>query len=248
MKLLHFFLYAILVICIASTQQQDPVLYQRSGFRIYKARALYGSKVLYDAAGDLKKMTEEEGACAHGMKYVYSALSLIGNCYCYEKRFYDEGGQGECSRPPSSTRMVMAVNVQTQEPVSILDLFDERSLVAAIKKDEWVKKLPHLHPDTLSKCTAYSEVIRLVNRYSSDGAGNAFNINQFAVLSYDDKTGEAAVRLIKTENIGFNHSRYLQLGLSAKVRAGMVDAFKENTNFYVGKFRNGLSPGTPETD
>jgi hypothetical protein len=217
------------------TLQKDSTLFQNKEIRIFRNTAFYTDQVLYDATSERNKLMADE-PCAKLTRIIYTPLSMTGDVYAYEKAVIEEGSI-ECGSPASNAEIIV-INVVTQKPASILDLADEASLLSALKNDAWVKKLA-IPAEVMAACTSLNKLITAINEYSSDGSGNNFTPQQFAVSSYDAKTNKLAIRLIKKEYFGFNHYKFLQLGLWVTPNEDFAK-LKTREGFYMGKFKGGI--------
>lgn len=214
-------------------QTRQKVLYNCNGLIVTKTKAIYKGKVLYDAVEDHKKEEVYEGEGE--IVYLYSPLSLIGPYYSYQYYFYQfSGSDGSKSNSYCNFK---TVNLTSSAKVSILDLVEEASLVAALKKDAWVLECVHNQGGLakLNSCKTFNEMLKL--EALSDGFGNKFDDNSFAFFKYDKKTGLVALRLFRNDYIGFDHSTRLQLGLWVKPKTEIKKFLDLKSNFFYGKYK-----------
>lgn len=217
---------------LSLAKEQDP-LYNRDGLFISHVKATYRGRVLYNAAMDLKSLFKREGKRLEGVEFYYTPLSLVGPYLSYEQDYFDDGGSGASARVPNNTRTVRTVDIRSNRPVSLLELVEEKSLVEAMKKDQWVRERVE-DAGQLESCQSFKEVLQLGGL--GDDLGNRFKVDSFAFFAFDHKTGGAALRLIRQDYMGYNHNQLLQLGLWVKPQEKMKKLFSLQSNFFMPKF------------
>lgn len=212
-------------------QSNKSALYNQGGLTITRNKATYKGRVIYDSVKEQKeeKVFEGEGEVV----YLYTPLSLVGHYFSYQRYFYQYSGSD--GSKPTSSYCFETVNLRSNTKVSILDLVDEVSLVAALKKDPWVREHAQGNLAQLGSCKTFDEVIQL--QVTDDGFSNNFDVKSFAFLNYDPKTGLVAIRLLRNDYMGFNHKTILQLGLWVKPKPELKTLLDLRANFYYGKYK-----------
>lgn len=211
-------------------------LFQKNGLAIYPKKAHYNGVELYNAEKDLAKLRQSEDTvqCPLSYTYYYNPLSLVGDYFSYEKGEY---GQVACG-PPGNFLAVQTQQLKTKLGVPITDLFEEKVIVDALRKDKWI--LEHLDQETIMKAISLNELLQQINSITL----TSFKETSFAISGYDEKTKLAAVRLVSSTYGGFDHYHYVQIGLWMKPSEQKLKDFEAEWNFYLGEFKNGLSaPG-----
>jgi hypothetical protein len=222
---LLLFLILLFIVPVFSKDLQKA-LYQSNGLTITKTKATYKGKIFYDAVKEQKQLVESEGEADESyMEHSYTPRSVIGPYYSYQYDFYDHGSAGG---PPSNNVNVTTINITTNKPASVLELVDEDSLVAALKKDSWVRE--HVNLAQLNSSRSFNEIIKL--RQLSDGFSNEFSSTSYAFFRYDQKTCLVALRLIRQDYMGFDHNQLVELGLWVKPRKGMEKLFQRESHFF----------------
>lgn len=218
---------------INSSTPNGKLLYSMNQLFIYENKAFLKGEVLYDGEEKLAQLIQQEATedCPVNYEFRYNPLSLIGNYYSYE---LSESGDYACGSPGSS-HSIQSIDISTENPIKITDLFTETSIIPALKQDGWVIKNASADID-LNDIKTFDELLKAIN--NSDSA--TFEASSFAILGYDKEKNLAAVRLIGSSYMGFNHSEYLQLGLLIEPNKKMEKLLKEKAFFYLGKFNNGV--------
>lgn len=209
------------------------VLFQKNGLAIYPKKAHYNGVELYNAEKDLAKLKQSEDTvqCPLAYTYYYNPLSLVGDYFSYEKGEY---GQAACG-PPGNFLAVQTLQLKTQLRVPITDLFEEKVIVDALRKDKWI--LEQLDQETIVRAISLNELLQRINSITL----TSFKETSFTISGYDEKTKLAAVRLVSSTYGGFDHYHYVQIGLRMKPSERKVKEFEAEWNFYLGEFKNGLS-------
>lgn len=229
--ILLLLLFLILLLgCPVFPKEQQKVLYNCNGLTITKKKASYNGKVLYDA---LKKYKE---LCKYGdvdkIECFYTPLSIIGSYYSYQYDMFDNGSGG-CQFTTNQI-VVVTIDVRTNQPVSVLNLIDEASLVVALKEDQWVRNnIGDLKQ--LDACQTFKDTIEVIGNTDRrfDGIISQYS---FAFARLNQKNGFVALRLIRVEDLGWGHYKTLELGLWVKPKRGMEKLFLQKSNFYLGDF------------
>ena len=209
-------------------------------------QASVGGRRIYDAAKDLsERLASEEPSCALDWRVQYSPLSLTGDLLTYEKV---ESGQLACG-PPGSSGEVRAVHLRTLEPADLREFVDERSLVEALRRDSWIRRrggseagAPYSrYLRELDAAQTIEELTPVLSRRLGLDASKLWS--RFCVLGYDAATGTVRFRLVATTHGGFDHSRYVQLGLVVRPLPAFAEALatvSDSTGFFAGRFANGV--------
>lgn len=210
------------------------LLYSKDQLFIYKNKAILKGNILYDGVAKLAKLIKNEQSedCPVNYAFNYNPLSLIGNYYSYE---LSEFGDYACG-PPSSSRYIKNMDIYTEKPIKITDIFTEKSIIETLKKDGWIIKNAKKNAVDLNSIKTFDDFLEAFNNSDS----SQFDASSFAILDYDKEKNLAAVRLIGSSYMGFNHSEYLQLGMWIKPSNEMEELLKEKSFFYLGKFDNGV--------
>lgn len=217
---------------IKITKPYGKLLYSLNELFIYKNKAALKGKALYDGDAELiqLKAEEESEECKVDYQFIYNPLSLVGNYYSYESW---EGGTMACG-PQGNSQSVQVINIETLEPVKLTDIFTESSIVNALKKDAWVLGIAEEYSKDLNEINSFDDFVEKIGNSSE----NKLTANSFAVLDFNKKTNLAAVRLIGTKYMGFNHYEYLQIGMWLEPKD--VKVFKNKSYFYLDRFENGV--------
>ena len=141
-RLMMLLLLMVLMLLFGYTvfpNELQKILYEYNGLIITKTKAIYKGKVLYDAEEEHKKIVEIYGeADASYIGCYYTPLSLIGPYLSYKYDYIDDGAGG--GQYTKNEITVKTINIMTNQPASVLELVDEASLVAALKKDCWIRE------------------------------------------------------------------------------------------------------------
>lgn len=216
------------------TKPYGKLLYMVDRLFIYENKAALNGTVLYDADAELAQLIKEEGGedgeCEVNYVFNHNPLSLVGTYYSYESV---EGGSYACG-PPGSSLSVTAINTETLKPVEITDLFTENSMMTALKKDTWVLRQAKEYSKNLNEINDFNDFLEGIMSSGETRLG----ASDFAILDFNKETNLAAVRLIGTKYMGFNHYEYFQLGIW--VEPIDVKMFREKSYFYLDRFENGI--------
>ena len=229
-----FFLYSFIIL-----GQPDSLLYKNDVVKIFKSKAIYQDQIIYDTSIDFQKLKKNEGNCAEGTQYINTPLSLIGEYYSYEKATIDFGGSGDCSRPPSSYAKIISLNLYTKDTLSILDLVEEASLLKALKQDPWVQNQENIDFKVLQSSQTLDTILKIINENTSEYE-EMFTNNSFAVAGYNSTNQKLNIRLMKLIYIGYNHFKFVQLGLMVSPLEKIKESLKQPGNFYMGTFQGQL--------
>lgn len=232
MKISLFF-----IICLLSVKgicQKDTSLFKNQEITIYKDSAYYKGTELYNTAKDLKKLTkqEETDECKVSYTFYNNPLSLVGDYYSYES---GEGGITACG-PPGSSVEVQTINLSNNQPISLVDIFTEKSVLKALKNDTWIKKITEEHKIDLNAINSFKTFIDALNSLGY----TKFSPKSFAILAYNKENKNVSVRFVAQEYVGFNHYKHLQLGLLLKPKKSYSKLFKNKIYFTLGNYKNGL--------
>ncbi len=221
-KLLFFFMSSYF---LAFGQKNEPILFQNEEVKIYKTKAIYKDEVLYEVEDPTREELTEE-AYNEAVAVYYTPLSLIGNYFNYEKASFELGY-------PSSYGEIISLDLRTKEPLSILDVVEERSLVDALIQDGWVRGLEGMDLVELECSQTIEVVLRLINQHT---AFAKFSVHSFAVLDYNERKEKVAIRFIGPKKEG-NLASYVQLGLWVSPLERVKKRLKQSGNFFMGKFK-----------
>lgn len=232
MKISLFF-----IICLLSAKgicQKDTSLFKNQEITIYKDSAYYKGTELYNTVKDLKELTkqEETDECKVNYTFYKNPLSLVGHYYSYES---GEAGTIACG-PPGSSLAVQTINLNNKQPIALVDIFTEKSILKALKNDTWVKKITEEHKIDLNAISSFKTILVTLNSLGY----TKFSPNSFALLNYNKKTKNASVRFVGQEYMGFNHYKHLQLGLLLEPKKAYSKLFKNKIYFTLGDYKNGL--------
>ncbi len=169
--------------------------------------------------------------CTTNFGSYYNPLSLIGDFYSYE---FGESSESACGKP-GSTVGVKSISLKTGKQISILELFEEKDVVAAFKNDPWVLKMAKQHQTEIDTIKTLEDVTSFL---SSTYDGIKFAKSSFCVLDF--KNRNAKIRFVAREYMGYNHHKHLQLGLEIPVKKEALVFFKDMDNFFLGAFDNWL--------
>ncbi|MDO6492873.1 MULTISPECIES: hypothetical protein [unclassified Cellulophaga] len=233
MKISLFF-----IICLLSVKgicQKDTFLFKNQKVTIFKDSAYYKDTEIYNAAKDLKELTKQEKTddCDVNYQFYYNPLSLVGNYYSYES---GEAGTIACG-PSGNSLEIQTINLSNRQPVSILDIFTEKSILKALKNDNWVKKITQEYKIDLNAINSFKTFLDTINNLGS----TKFSSNSFTLLSYNKQNKNASVRFVGMEYMGFNHYKHLQLGLLLEPKKAYLKLFKNKIHFTLTDFKNGLT-------
>jgi len=231
------FLCCLFIANLLSAQNSD-LLYCNQAVTITAERAVFYGKELYNAKTDLQKLVENEQSedCKVAYSFIYNPLSLIGDYYSYESF---EGGVFACGSPGSSAS-VRTVDVRSFEAVSLTELFTEKSIVSALKKDPWIIEQEQQSNSDFSKIKTLESFIDSINQQGSV----MFESSSFAVLENSPQKHMLAVKFVGQQYIGFSHNQLFQLVLWLKPTADFEKELKQNTKFMLGTYKNGLTKST----
>jgi hypothetical protein len=212
--------------------QNESILFESNDLRIYADRAYFGDHELYNAETDINelKKREETEECKVDYTIYYNPLSLVGNYYSYE---FGEGGIIACGVPGSSVS-VQTMDISNNNKVSLVDLFFEKEIVQALQQDPWIRSI--CDTDSLEKIHSFKVLLDFI--YESSQI--QFSTYSFAFLNYDDRKNLLAVRFVGSEYLGYNHYSHFQLGLLLKPKESFRNMLLTQSEFFIGKFKNGL--------
>lgn len=215
--------------------QQNELLYEDQSIRIFKTKAYYQDREIYNSEKQLQQLLAVEATeeCAVDYTYYYNPLSLVGSYYSYE---YGEGGSYACGSPGSSLA-VRTINISSGEAVSLGELFTEESIMQALKTDDWISKNMADYQTDTDSINSFPKLLAAINNLGLA----RFTMDSFTVLDYDEANARVAVRLVGAKHIGFNHHRHLQLGLWLHPKPAFEEELKNNIRFTLGNFNNGLT-------
>ncbi len=185
-------------------------------------RIQYGGVTLYDSVPEYIQFMEEnlelrqQGSTGPGnvlLGWGYRPLSLIGSVLTYETEWACDCS-GSC---PSSSIAWVTLDLATRRPPSVLALFDERSLVEAMKRDVCLGAA--LTAPQRANLTSFADVLHAFAQSTSRPenclhAAEAFS--QIAVVAYDSRTDEATVRFGFAQEIGPGHVKTSYLAMAVK--------------------------------
>lgn len=219
--------------------QADSILYKNDDLKIFKSKALYKDILIYNNNKDYRELKKNEGDCAEGTQFIYTPLSLIGEYYSFEKATIDYGGSGGCYRSPSSYAKIVSLNLNTKDTLSVLDLVEETSLLKALKQDPWIQNQENIDFKALQSSQTLDTILKIINESTSE-YGEMFSKNSFAVAGYNSENQKLYIRLIKLNYMGYNHFKFLQLGLMVSPLEKTKERLKRRNNFYMGAFEGQL--------
>lgn len=238
---INFFVCIFLLLIVWSQQAlaqrtTSAMLFQKNDLTIYPHKAQYRGAELYNGEKDLDKLKQSEDAvqCPLSYTYYYNPLSLVGDYFGYERGEY---GQFACG-PPTNFLAVQTVQLKTRSTITLTDLFDEKEIADALRKDKWI--LEQMDQETIVRAISLHDLLQRINSIAT----TSFKETSFAISSYDKKTKLAAVRLVSSTYVGFDHYYYVQIELRMRPLEQKLKAFEAEWNFYLSEFKNGLSaPG-----
>lgn len=235
MKITQYVLVLLFIIGGKAISQENNLLYQKDGFKIYKSSAIFKGTEIYNAKKDLEKLKEIEDSDErpHDYSFNYSPLSLVGNYYSYEA---SEGGILGCG-VPGSIVAIKTINLNTNKDVYLTDVFTKKSILKALKQDKWIKQIQSETNTDFSKLNSITALIKAINELNYA----KFKRSGFTVLKYDSKKEEVLIRFVGQQYMGFNHHKHLQLGLRLKPKQEFKHLLKTKTRFVLGDFKNGLT-------
>ncbi|MGC1517105.1 MAG: hypothetical protein WA810_16150 [Maribacter sp.] len=212
-------------------------LFIKSKFVIFKDRAMFHDKVLYDAQTDSELFMNSEMSsdvtCSPKYTSYYNPLSLVGHLYSYERY---ESSETQCIRRGGSYR-VKTIAVETGEPISLLALFEERDIVEAFKKDVWIVGAAKNANSNLNEINDFKSVMHFaMDKLSAD---IQFSASGFCVSSYKD--GVANIKFVGRGYVGNNNYRHVEMVFRLSVKKEAISFFEDKENFYEGRFENGLT-------
>lgn len=233
---LRFIATAILLTIVTPTfSQNSNVLFSNDLVQIYESSAYMGMDTIYDAAADLERLRKlEQGSdCEIDYHFYYRPLSLVGEYYSYE---FWEGGVIACGVPGSSLE-IRTIDLNTKKETSIIDLFEESSILEALKSDKWIQRQGREGNTDFSAYDKVDELIATINTIRYDVK---FKPTAFTILNYSEEKNEAAVRFIGVAYMG-HHPEYVQLGLTLVPKPDFRGKLLNETAFLLGDFKNGLT-------
>ncbi len=188
-------------------------------------RIRYGGATLYDSAPEYIQLLEESlelsqqgslGPRQELLGWGYRPLSLIGSVLTYETEW-----ACDCSGSyPSSNIAWNTLDLATRRPPSVLALFDERSLVEAMKRDVCLGAALTVPPR--ANLNSFADVLQAFAQSASRPANclhAAEAFSRIAVVAYDARTDEATARFGLAYEIGPGHVKTLYLGMAVKPTA-----------------------------
>ena len=237
-KLKYTFIAITIIIGSKGFSQDNSPLFSNSSIKIYKSKVLFMNSIIYDANVDFEKLRqkEETDECKVHYSYYYNPLSLVGEYYSYE---FGEGGVFGCGVPGSSLG-VRTIDLNSNAEISLTDIFEEKSILQALKSDKWIQRIGKEMNVDVSKHNNLGELIDSINKF-----GYAhFNPSSFTILEYSEEKNEVVVRFVGVNYMGFNHNRHLQLGIRLVPKLNFKDKLLNENGFILGRFENGLPKNT----
>ena len=209
-------------------------IFLKEKFKVYKNRAEYKGEARYSSQTDyevfMAKEATDDSDCELNYSSNYYLLSLVGNFYSYE---YNKSSESACG-PMDSTLGLRSIDYTTGHEVNVLDFFNEDDFVTVFKKDTWVVERASSFKIDLSVIKSFDHILHF---FKAD-LGLVALPNSFCFTGFEK--GIAKFRFVALEYMGYNHSRHLQLGFELPVKKEMLPFFEESSNFYLGKYKNGL--------
>lgn len=226
-----------IIICLLSIKgfcQKETTLFKNNDLVIYKKSAYFKDKELYNAGKDVQKLIESEKTdeCSVDYEFYYNPLSLVGNYYSYES---GEGGIIACGAP-SNSLSIQTINLDDNKTVSLSDIFTEQSILKALKEDIWIKKMEEELKTDFQSINSFEVFLDTINSLNFV----KFKSSSFAILDFDRKNGNVAVRFVGAEYMGYNHNKYLQLGLWLEPKQSFKQLLKNEIYFTLGDYKNGV--------
>lgn len=197
-------------------------------------RIRYGTSVIYDGQQEFIKLASEEleyrrsGEEGHMnalLAFGLRPLSLVGTLLTYENTWACACAGG----PPSSDVSWTTIDLKTRRAPSLLDSFEEVSLVEALLDDRCVAPLltqPSPRP------RSFDEVVSLLKKEappSADCLGASRAFVHFAFAGYDSERDLVSLRLGFRHEVGPGHSKTSYLGLLVPPRPPLRAALQEVT-------------------
>ncbi len=211
-------------------------LFSKNNFLIYKNKAVYDDQERYNTQTDYETFMKAEilsdSNCTVFYQSYYHPLSLISTFYSYE---FGEASEAACGTM-GNTLGVTTIDIKTGGARSVLSVVEEQAFVAAFKKDPWVLKTLGKHEaKPLATIQCFQDILTL---FEKDLIPVKFTESGFYIL--DSKNGNVKIRFVGSEYMGYNHYRHVQLGFELPIKQEAAALFKEDNNFYAGRFKNGL--------
>jgi len=230
-----YIVITFIVIVSKAFSQNSDLLFSNDTIQIYKSSAFVMSDTIYDATADFEKIRnmEETDECKVDYSFFYNPLSLVGAYYSYE---YGEGGTLACGVPGNSVG-IRTIDLNTKKEISLTDIFEEKSILKALKSDKWVQRIGKEGKLDFSAYTSLIELLTAINRLNHA----KFAPSGFAILKYSEEKNEVAVRFVGQAYMGYNHNQHLQLGLILIPKPNLKDRLLNETKFMLGEFDNGLT-------
>jgi len=213
---------------------QDTILFKNKNLIIYKKRASFKGKELYNGEREKEKFIKQEkmDGCPVEYEFYYNPLSLIGNYYSYESGHSERAACG----PLGNSVSVQTIDLKTNKAISLSDIFTEESILRALKEDVWVRKMEKETKKNFQPIASFKVFLDTLNSLG----WAKFKSNSFAILDYNKKNGKVAVRFVGTEYMGFDHNKYFQLGLWLKPKKQYKRLFKNKIHFRMGDYKSRL--------
>lgn len=234
--------YFVILFVTAFATAKESALYQANGLEIYPNRALYQGKTIYDGKAEASELIAKEkeleppDECTFYYTFDYTPLSLVGNYYSYA---YFEGGEFPCGASGNGVG-VHTIDLTTFNKVPITDLFNEDSLLSALKSDTWITQFGKDTNTDFSNIESFTTFLQTLNQATFDP--NTFVADAFTIVNYDKTTNQAAVRFVGEKYVGFNHNEHLQLGLLLTPTPAFQALLENKFYFKLGDYSNSLAP------
>jgi len=223
--------------------QIDSLIYQNEdGLTIYNSKAFYKAKEIYNSKKDKAEFfakNEEIDGCSVIVDIYRNPLSLTDKYFSYEYYF---GSEATCGKYGNDIE-VETINLHTYKKISLSDLFTEKSIVKALKNDNWVLKLVNELSLTkeLDSVNSFNEMLEFLNNLGYD-YDIKFHKSGFCLVSEKMTGGKIGIRLIGSQPLSVSYHRIpLQLGLMLVPKPDFKDKLLNKTEFVLGKFKNGLT-------
>ena len=165
---------------LAISQTKDTLLFKNGNARVYQNKVIVDTVEVYNSKTDYDEFMKREGMpgaeCTTNYSSYYNPLSLVGHIYSYEWGSFETAACG----PTGNFLDVQTISLETGKKVSILELVDEKDLVAAFKNDSWVRRMSSeasllLEGETLQE---------ILDFFSTGLMGPRFSASGFCVLSF----------------------------------------------------------------
>ena len=218
------------------SQNTDALLFKKAKSEVYKNKLLIDTLEVYNTQTDYDDFMKGEAMpnseCNANYSSYYNPLSLVGALYSYEWGYFEEAACG----PSGNSLGVNTISLSTNKKVSILEIVEEKDIVAAFKTDDWVQRI---YKDATSTINDFETLQEFIDFFSRDLMGPRFTTSSFCVLGFTE--GIVKIRFVGSEYMGYDHNQYLQLGFELAVKKDALQLFMESDNFYLGKFENRLT-------